>query len=211
MRTALIADIHGNFGGLLAVIADIGFQQCDRVVCLGDLVNGGEENIAVVRYIRENRIPCMMGNHEEINNAQLPPDLCMFMASLPEDIIEGDVIFTHISPRPKRQKINSAVEAWNVFDETRYRLAFVGHTHYPVIFGEKTPEPVSATEYPFEYGVPFRLASDDRYIIVVAPVGYSRDGCDKPRYAIYDNRCGTVEMRAVPGPLLSIDYATTNE
>ena len=40
-RTASISDIHGNYDGLLAVLADIARLQCDRILCQGDLVDGG--------------------------------------------------------------------------------------------------------------------------------------------------------------------------
>ncbi|MBV9849767.1 MAG: metallophosphoesterase [Armatimonadetes bacterium] len=36
---------------------------CDRLICLGDLVDGGEED-GIVRYIRDHAIPTVRGNHE---------------------------------------------------------------------------------------------------------------------------------------------------
>ncbi len=43
-RTAIISDIHGNYDGLLAALEDIKKQNCDRILCLGDIVEGGEDN-----------------------------------------------------------------------------------------------------------------------------------------------------------------------
>jgi hypothetical protein len=73
-----------------------------------------------------------------------------------------------------------------------------------MIFGEKCIHSASATSYPIVHNVPFRLDPADRYIVCVGAVGYSRDGIKKPRYAIYDEAAGTVEMRCVDGPLLPI-------
>ena len=55
-RTALISDIHGHYAGLLAVLADARAAGCGRVLCLGDLVDGGNGDEAVVRYMRDNQI-----------------------------------------------------------------------------------------------------------------------------------------------------------
>ena len=65
MKTAIIADIHGNYRGLLAAFEDIQNCHCERIVCLGDLVDGGEENQEVISFIREHNIPCVRGNHDE--------------------------------------------------------------------------------------------------------------------------------------------------
>jgi hypothetical protein len=85
-----------------------------------------------------------------------------------------------------------------------HRLVFVGHAHIPLIFGEKCAHAASATDYPVPHNERFPLDPTDRYIVCVGAVGYSRDGIKKPRYAIYDETSGTVEMRSVDGPLLPI-------
>ena len=175
-RTAIISDIHGNYKGLLPVLKDIERCNCDRIICLGDLVDGGDQDGDVVRFIRDNNIMCVFGNHDECNNLMLSNDVSDFILSLPEKIIESDVIFTHISPRPKRVKVKDEIEAWNVFDETDYRLAFIGHTHFSSIFGEKCRFACTAANHPFEYGQPFNFHNNDRFIISVGPVGYARDG-----------------------------------
>jgi predicted phosphodiesterase len=40
MRTALVADIHGNSPALRAVLADVARHGCGRLLVLGDIVNG---------------------------------------------------------------------------------------------------------------------------------------------------------------------------
>jgi predicted phosphodiesterase len=64
-KIALISDIHGNLLGLQAVIEDIEACRCDRIICLGDMVDGGNYNDEVVRFIRDNEIACVRGNHDE--------------------------------------------------------------------------------------------------------------------------------------------------
>ncbi len=201
-RIAIVSDIHGNYDGLMAVLEDAAASLCDTLVCLGDLVDGGFDNEAVVRYVQGNSIPTVLGNHDETNDLDLAPDVRAFLAALPAEIVDGDVLYTHITPRLKKNKINDACEAWNAFDECAARIIFVGHAHIPMIFGAKCPHSASSMDYPVVHNLPFPLNPRDRYIICVGPVGYARDGIHKPRYAIYDESRQTIEMRSVDGPVL---------
>jgi predicted phosphodiesterase len=205
-KIAIISDIHGNWPGLQAVLADIEVCRCDRIVCLGDLVDGGNYNDEVVRFIRDNHIVCVRGNHDKYNDLGLAEDARSFLMQLPESVAEDDALYTHISPRKKKNKVSNCIEAWNVFDETPHRLVFVGHVHVPLIFGERCEEFGSATSYDFKYGEPFQLDGEDRHIISVGAVGYSRDRLQKLRYAIYNKRERSVEFRAVDGELLSFGW-----
>lgn len=201
-KIALISDIHGNLLGLQAVIEDIEACRCDRIICLGDLVDGGNYNDEVVRFIRDNEIACVRGNHDEYNDLKLSKDVLDFISELPEEIVESDVVYTHISPRANKNKVSNEVEAWNVFDETSYRIVFIGHVHVPLIFGETCEEFGSSTAYEVKYGEPFVLESKDRYVISVGSVGYGRDALKKLRYAIYNTAENSVEFRAVDGEIL---------
>ena len=203
MRTAIISDIHGNYAGLLAVLADIGKQQCDRILCLGDLVDGGSQSIEVVRLFQQQSIPTVQGNHDEYPNAGLPVNTEDYLRQLPETIVEGQVIYTHTSPRERKAKIIDAVEAWNVFEETAYQRIFVGDIHIPLIFGQQCSQKVSATAYPIPYDAEFQFAADDRYIVCVGSIGYSRDAYNWLRYAIFDSERDSITFKAPDGPILA--------
>jgi predicted phosphodiesterase len=62
MRVAIIADIHGNDLALAAVAAEIAAGVIDRVVCLGDAIQGGPQPAQVVARLRANGWPVVMGN-----------------------------------------------------------------------------------------------------------------------------------------------------
>jgi len=203
-RTALISDIHGHFAGLLAVLADVRAAGCGRILCLGDLVDGGDGDEEVVRYVRDHGIQAVRGNHDETHSRPLAADVEEYLCGLPEEIREGDILYTHISPRRKKAKILDVFEAWNVLEETEARMIFVGHAHIPLLFGEWSGHACQATEYPLISDAPLALDAGDRYIVCVGAVGYSRDGIAKPRYAIYDAEAGTVESRAVNVPTLPL-------
>lgn len=202
MRTAIISDIHGNYAGLQAVLADIKQQQCDHTLCLGDLVDGGEQSIEVVQLVRQRAIPVVQGNHDEYPDAPLPPDVRDYLSDLPEAIVEGQTVYTHTSPRRKKTKIVDVIEAWNVFEEVTYKRIFVGDIHVPLIFGQQCPDKVSAASYPIAYDEEFQFAPDDRYIVCVGAVGYSRDAYHWLRYAIFDSERDTVTFKAPEGPIL---------
>lgn len=201
-RIAIITDIHGNLEGLDAVRRDVEEIGCDRLICLGDLVDGGSFDNEVARVIRDLGIPCVRGNHDENEALDLDADVRDYLSSLPESIEEDGVLYTHISPRECRRKIVDAYEAWNVFDDCRARLIFVGHAHIPLIFGERSPHSASASEHAFVYHEPFALDPEDRYIVCVGAIGYPRDGVRYPRYAVFDRATYTVEMRIVDGVVL---------
>ena len=206
-RTAIISDIHGNHAGLVAALADIDRQRCDQIVCLGDLVDGGPDNEAVIETLQKRGIPCVRGNHDEINDVELPGEMRSFLLDLPERIVEDNVLYIHTSPRKNQRKINHAVEAWNVFDDTKYRLMFVGHVHEPLIFGMHSTAYGEAAKHAFTYNQPFTLSPEDRYIVSVGAIGYGRDQVGKVRYAIYDRNADSIELRAIDGPVLALDWA----
>ena len=62
MQIAILSDIHGNCVGLDAALADLRRQPVDRLVCLGDAVQGGPQPAEVVARLRELACPVVMGN-----------------------------------------------------------------------------------------------------------------------------------------------------
>lgn len=201
MKLAIISDIHGNLKALETVLEDINSRSnIDNIICLGDLVDGGEEDQEVVELIRFKDINCVMGNHDEFNNCNLPQSTKKWLNSLPEKIEFNQTYFTHISPRDNKAIANN-IEAWNVFDEFDYRLCFIGHLHYPIIYGEKCEDFAESTVYNVNQGK-YNLEESDRFIICVGAVGYPRGGGKFIRYGIYDDQENSIEFVALEGYLL---------
>lgn len=71
MRIAIISDIHGNLSALETVFQDIESRGIEQIICLGDLVDGGEYDQEVVDLIQARNIPCVRGNHDEYNDCKL--------------------------------------------------------------------------------------------------------------------------------------------
>jgi putative phosphoesterase len=81
MRVAVISDMHGNDLAFNGVEADIQNQRVDRIVCLGDAVQGGPQPAQVVQRLRRLNCPVVMGNAdawlvsgEETADEGIPPE-----------------------------------------------------------------------------------------------------------------------------------------
>jgi putative phosphoesterase len=62
MRVAVMSDIHGNCVALDHALEDTQRHPVDRIICLGDAVQGGPQPAEVVARLREIRCPVVMGN-----------------------------------------------------------------------------------------------------------------------------------------------------
>lgn len=65
MRIAVLSDIHGNALALDAVRDDLQRGGYDRMVCLGDAIQGGPQPAAVVARLRDLGCPVVMGNADD--------------------------------------------------------------------------------------------------------------------------------------------------
>jgi diadenosine tetraphosphatase ApaH/serine/threonine PP2A family protein phosphatase len=64
VRTAIISDIHGNLEALNRVLEDIGDQNIDRTVCLGDTLGYGPNPAECVDLVAEHCEWSLLGNHD---------------------------------------------------------------------------------------------------------------------------------------------------
>ena len=62
MKIAVFSDIHGNSIALDAMLSDLKQRPADRLVCLGDAIQGGPQPAQVVARLKELACPVVMGN-----------------------------------------------------------------------------------------------------------------------------------------------------
>lgn len=62
MHTAILSDVHGNAIALRAVVEELDAERIERVVCLGDVCQGGPEPEACVDLLAERGWPTVLGN-----------------------------------------------------------------------------------------------------------------------------------------------------
>lgn len=161
-RVAVLSDVHGNLTALRAVLADIDALGIEAVVSAGDMVGFGPDPDAVVDLLRERGVRMIRGNHEKDYVApygtpempsswrtsprlhsfrwsmeRLGSERRAFLANLPDRLLLDDAtLVVHGSPRHVRDavlasKTDEELEAMFAGDPSR--LAFMGHTHRPLL------------------------------------------------------------------------------
>jgi len=61
---AFVSDIHGNLPALEAAVADAKARGAGQVVCAGDMTGYGPFPDEVCRFLKERRIPAIIGNYD---------------------------------------------------------------------------------------------------------------------------------------------------
>jgi predicted phosphodiesterase len=146
VRIALFSDVHGNGVAFRAMLDDLGRQQVDTGVCLGDHAQGGPQPAECLELLRELGWPAVMGNSDhflltldpgieevtdkQIENAkwsqsQLSDELIAFHRSFPPtvelDLGEGRTLLAfHATPRSR----DELVGPWS--EEEDFRAPFDG-------------------------------------------------------------------------------------
>ena len=134
MKIAIISDIHGNMQALTSVLEDIKTENCDKILCLGDLVMAGPEpkktldaimsmdNIDIIQGNTDEMVAYadisapkvkavfpIMGNALENDAKQLDENEIEFLKNLPKQKeleIEGvKLLMVHGSPRKNDENI----------------------------------------------------------------------------------------------------------
>jgi predicted phosphodiesterase len=157
-RLAVITDLHADVHALRDALSHIDRLACERIVCAGDLVDGGLFPIETIALLRERRIPCIRGNHDrwavgrghageptadgegvlhDASGWDLDADTMQFLADLPlawNAVIDGvRIAVRHGSPKGDMDGIYpdaaTTADAQRWLDEANADVLLVGHTH----------------------------------------------------------------------------------
>ena len=216
MKIAIISDIHGNFEALLSVQKDIQKCEIEKIICLGDFIGYGPQPEEVAQFLIENKISCVLGNHEnaiinpatlinfirdamlsiEITRNLISDKAVQYISNLPINLNIDDMLFVHGAPP---DSINTYLtrlsddELKEIFDNLEQKIAFIGHTHDPLYFcyDGKTFELKMLRQ-----GIN-QIDPNVKNIINVGSVGQPRDGNSDAKYVIFDDAEFTVDLRCV--------------
>lgn len=174
MVLGIISDIHGRFDALELAYNHLR-PQCDQVVCLGDIVNGGGDAVACMDFVRESGIPTVRGNHDDAwlamsTLSDFRTANFTFMKNLPTWLDYNGVVLVHDDPALATDHPDAfAGSQGYILNEEQARVAFetaevfsdgpaivtIGHTHVPAIMttegavplkiGEAVPLPKNAS------------------------------------------------------------------
>lgn len=94
MKLAILSDIHANIHALQAVWEDLEAQSPDAVYCLGDLVGYGAYPNATIAFIRERKIPTIMGNYDEGVGFDLDDCGCVYQDPVQDQLGNRSLVWT---------------------------------------------------------------------------------------------------------------------
>ena len=217
MRLAIIADVHGNFKALQAVLADIAVMNVDRIISLGDNIGYGPEPEEVVQTLLDQEVVSVMGNHElglvnkryfnrlnegaraslVITRTLLSTRSLSWLEGLPAVHVCCGARFVHGCP-PQSMTVYLFAPSENrvrrLFSSYPEEICFVGHTHTFGLF-QQNGLGVSRREVTAE---PLQLDPHNRYLLQAGSVGQPRDTLNwHAKYMVWDWAEQTVELRAV--------------
>lgn len=192
MRLGLIADIHGNLPALDAVLAELGREGVDRIVCLGD-ISLGPQPVETLERVRSLGCPVIMGNWDawflegmpqldgrlgevlgdlrswsvEQLSSEQRQYLTEFHPTVEVPLPDGATLLAfHGSPRSFEDSIFATTPDQEVEEMLAGRTALVltgGHTHFQLF--RRLGESVLLN--PGSIGLPFRRPN--RGIMEIAP------------------------------------------
>lgn len=217
MRLAIVADIHGNYQALAAVLADIASQGADRIFSLGDNIGYGPQPDEVVCALRDHRVVSVMGNHELalvsrsycnrlhatareslfLTRSLLSDRSLAWLADLPAFHVEDDVRLVHGCP-PQSITVYlfapTATRLHRVFASYPEKYCFAGHTH-DLGLHWLDEQGVASSDWQVERR---ELDSQARYLLLPGSVGQPRDTLNwLAKYMLWDRDASTLEVRAV--------------
>jgi predicted phosphodiesterase len=215
MRVAICTDIHGNRHAFEAVIADAEAARADELWCLGDLVGYGAEPDACVALARERCTLVLAGNHDlavtgalsledfsrgaalaaRWTQEAISVDTKDFLLKLqPQGEREGYGLF-HASPRdPVWEYVLSGLTAELCFDETDFRVAFIGHSHVALSFHRFEGEPATGSTQRAD--VELDLTAGE-WLVNPGSTGQPRDGDPRAAWLLLDTERASATYRRV--------------
>ncbi|MBI5968961.1 MAG: metallophosphoesterase family protein [Deltaproteobacteria bacterium] len=215
MKWAILSDVHGNLEAFQAVVKDLRQEGVERIALLGDLVGYGADPHECISLLRELTELVVAGNHDygavgltDISyfNPVAKAAILWTGRKLSEENkallrrlllvrqVEG-ITFVHATPNDPDQwnYIFTIPEAEAGFRALVGELAFIGHSHSPVVLAKEQGGRVTAFEKK-----EVTLQKGIRYIINVGSVGQPRDGNPKAAYGLYDQASRKYLLKRVP-------------
>lgn len=212
MKVGIFGDLHANLAALEAVLTVIDREQCDRLVCTGDVVGYGPSPAACLRLIRDRNIPCVLGNHDQYTadiiggpRERIEADTWAtiewtrknldfkdleWLASLPMrldypefTVVHGSLGASHWSYLVNRTNLTEH------FSRQEMPLVFCGHTHLPLLGTQKGTGPAA-----MDFLKKTVLPAEGKVVVNPGSVGQPRDRDPRAAVLFYD----TVTRQATP-------------
>lgn len=214
MTIAILADIHSNLEALTRVFEEMDSKGIQRIVCLGDIIGYGPNPRECLKMLFHSEV-AIMGNHEEavmfygedfnpkaraslewtkdqLNSNEYERtenyDLWNFLGTMQQVVEDGDVMYTHGSPRvPTREyvvpaDIRNTEKMAGIFDLIR-KVCFIGHSHIPHVY---TSDMKHAAPDTLGGAIDLRKLGDRKILINAGSLGQPRDGDPRASFLTFD-------------------------
>jgi len=198
LKLGLLSDAHGNPFGLQACISELRKLGAADIYFLGDAVGYFPLAEEVIAALRQQQIPCLLGNHDAMLCGVLPldpiKDLVYGLGELAQRldpatkeeisrwpvrrVVEIDgrrVLLVHGSPRDELNEYIYPNTDLSWFGSIQTDAVFMGHTH-----------------------IPFIRRKDDILVVNVGSCGLPRDIGNQAACALFDTQSGDVDILRIP-------------
>lgn len=218
MRIGILGDIHANAEALRAVVAAMRNEGVDQWVQVGDIVGYGPEPSVCIDIVRELGCITCMGNHDAavldrldtsyFNNfaraaihwtrSRLRPSDIEFLSSLQLVVRTPSFTVVHGTMHLPEQfgYVISPVEALDSLEHQDTHLCFVGHSHVPAIYLQRSAAPDDIRVVPHSE-VEISIRGFDKVLMNVGSVGQPRDEDPRAAYGLVDTDLQIASIRRV--------------
>jgi len=225
MRYLIIADMHGNWDALIAVLEDAQTRGFEEVLVLGDLVGYGAAPNEIVEELGRLESPfrAIRGNHDKVvagidDGRNFNPTALVAARWTSDVMTEGNLGFVRDLPQgPVRIDDNLLICHGSLLDEDEYLLAaldaaeslqsvedqvvFFGHTHIPSKFAYRQEDAQMDVAVLEGEEVIVQLEEGTRYMLNPGSVGQPRDRDPRAAYMLYDTGSQQVTLRRLEYPV----------
>lgn len=212
MKYALVSDIHGNLEAFTEVLKKIKEEECEKIVCLGDIVGYGANPRECIALVRENNMATIAGNHDfacigktninYFNSYAKEATLWTRKITTDEDkkflnnlpLVDYHENFTVVhgtlySPE-LFDYIQTTYDAYLSLQLLESQICFLGHSHVPITFFQG--DLISYTLNPV-----VKIEEGVKALINIGSVGQPRDDNPRASFATYDTDKMEVEIHRV--------------
>ncbi len=223
MRIAILGDVHGNLEALSAVVGAARNDGVDEWVQVGDLVGYGPEPSECIDVVRDLGCVVCMGNHDaavlgmldtayfnsyaraaiEWTRLRLRTRDFDYLRSLQLVVQKKEYTVVHgtLHMPDLFGYVVSQVEAHDSLRLQSTFLCFVGHSHVPAIYLQRSERQI---DWVNQSEVELSVAGCQKVLVNVGSVGQPRDEDSRAAYAICDTTAQTVAIKRVQYDIASV-------
>ena len=217
MKIAVFSDVHSCYSKMAAVFADMEKYQIDQYICLGDIIGYGDQPEETIKLLMNKNVISVRGNHELAmfdreylecfpkaikqplldNIAVISTKSIQYLEGTPPYLKMENCHFVHGTPPDKMTTYIYDVTDYylkSLFNNTKEQIFFTGHTHKLKLITYKDR---IVFRRRITKNCTIHLEENQKYLLNVGSIGFSRDAFEASKYAIYDSINKQIIVRMV--------------